>query len=410
MGRPIRITAQGSVIDDGSSGANWTVSGGTENAAANITGPDGTTISRVSFTQTSATNMFITCTVALSVAAPINGFEIDVHVAGCTDGTIQSYTGDFRVRDTGPTNTYVSDLALHPGWNRIRLGKGNFGVGAGTPNWQTTTFIDILMKINAIASQSLVVTVSNLRYAGYARPQIALKFDDGYTEVIDTAYGILSPFQFPATVGVISSKVGTAGYMTLANLNTLHSATAPWAMCNHTDTHGASPFLSSASQASCLTEIQTCQTYLSNQGFTRDNEHLMFVAPYGENSANYMAAAVQAGCKMFIGVGVGNNALPNSYPSSDNLETTLASQVYPGLNVVNTGWTGAQALAFVDRCIASGKSMIVNMHKIKGTPANDLDWSTAHFTTFVNGLYARSALLDVVTVPEFYSRLAAPTL
>lgn len=403
MGRPIRTYAP-TLIEDCSSGANWTVSGGVENAASTITLPDGTSASRVSFTQTSGTNMFITCTRSLNVVGK-RGIELDIWIDGNTNGATQSYQADIRIRTAGPADTYASDLYLHRGWNKVRVGKGAFSATGGSPNWASSTFVDILIKIVGIASQSMTVFVSDLSYSGYSRPQCPIVFDDGYPEVINTAYPIMAALGIKGTVAVISSKVGTAGYMTETELQTLHDA--GWALVNHDDLHSAAPFLATSTVGEIVPRIANCQNYLKGKGWTRDNEHLIYVTPYGENTTAYLSAASLTGCTAFFGLGLGNNTTPASSPSADFICASPSLQVIPRVNCTRA-WSAAQIIAYATQCIVSGKGVTFCFHKI-GTETTDLDVSTAKFTSFIQYLYRNRALIDCPTLPEFVARCQSPT-
>lgn len=411
MGRPIQIAAA-TLINALTVSTIVTASGASAAVStASITMPEelgGGASTQARVTAGAAnTNMFTFFTTTYDVVGK-KGIEFWVHVSGISGASNRSVggTGTVVLRSSGAAATLTAIISFHEGWNHIRLGRADFSSAVGGATWNGTTFVDVTVKWDALAGVTPVLTFANLSYAGYSRPQIALVFDDGYDTVYDTALPILSALKIPATVGVISSLVGGSGKMTLAELTELHDD-YDWAMCIHTDTHGASPFLESASQAACYTEINTCKEYLEAQGWTRDGENLDFISPYGEWSDNYNAARLQAGCRSFWGLGSSDYASAPSKPSFG--DRGVQEPYLSRLNLIQ-GVTGAQITGVLDRVIAAGRSCVVLFHSIVTTPSINLEVSTAAFTACAQYLHRKRAMIDLVTLPQLYNALEDPTV
>ncbi len=278
------------VINAGTSATNWVLNMGATLAAG--TTPDG--VAALKGVSASGGNLRINYAPAGGVnLLTAKGIEVDVYCESPTlndppDGVVLAI---LLANDSGFANYFASgNMFIRPGWNKIRLGRRDF-TASGSPTWATDVAV-IRFNFAFEASQVLTMYIKNLSTPGFARPQIPIVFDDGYESVYTVAFPYMAARGLVGTVGVISSKVGTSGFMTEAQLQELYDA--GWSLCNHTHLHQQN-VLKSATQAVCYQEIIECQRYLEGNGWTRDNGHLHFFAPYGEWSANYLAATVQAG-------------------------------------------------------------------------------------------------------------------
>lgn len=390
-----------------SSSTNWAISsGGATLSTATTTLADGTT---------SATRMKVVSTSGGAIAlryspgAAVNWFasgrtiDFDIFI----ETPIVSTTGlagtFFLSNDTGFSNYFQADYLLRPGWNRVRLSRSDFSVAAGTPSFDTD-MSRVQFSIAATASQVTTAYFSNLRTGGWSRPQVVIMFDDGWQSVLDTAKPLMDTYGIPGTVAVIEDFVGDAGYMSEANLQTLHAA--GWGMVNHSWKHGegasAAPWLGSSSVADCQAQISHCRAYLESLGFTRDDEHLIYCSPFGEFSTNYLTAAANDGCIFFRGT-MGTNVSQLTYPNIGDewlINPSGVLRPWPCLAGINT-WTSANFITHMDRNLAAGRSTIILFHKIETVASAGLEWSTANFTALMQYLHRKRALCDFVTLPQF---------
>lgn len=113
-------------------------------------------------------------------------------------------------------------------------------------------------------------------------------FDDGADDVYENALPILQAAGYPATAYVISDLVGTAGYMTEAQLIALDAA--GWDVANHTTGHTALDTQTLEQQTAAMTG---CAEYLEGIGLTRGARHLAY--PYGARNGDTTAAMAAAG-------------------------------------------------------------------------------------------------------------------
>lgn len=374
--------------------------------------PTGATAPRVKVTGTASTNIFWSYNGSLNFAGK-RGLEFWIYldVPGPSVNS-SGFSGYVRVRDVGQTNQFQANIVLKPGWNQVRLGRGNFTAVVGSPNWDTTVFTDVLWKLDAISGVTPTLHVSNLSYSGYARPHIAVIFDDGYNSVFDNALPIMNALSIPGTVAVIANAVGSsAAFMNLGRLAELHNIYG-WSLVNHSKSHQLN-VLPTASEDACFAEVSSGQQFLQGNGFTRDDEHLHYCSPYGEWSASYLRAASRAGTVVFRGVGVGDSAQPSSNSLGDSLPSAsmghaarLASFVTHCIGTTST-WTADQINAYINHGIYAGQAMILLFHSIESPADTSIKTDVETFRAVMQHIYRNRARLEAVTLPVLASRMAA---
>jgi peptidoglycan/xylan/chitin deacetylase (PgdA/CDA1 family) len=379
------------VVNAGTSSTGWSLAVGATIAAA--TTPDGVTA--IKGVSASGGHLRMNYDpVGGSDWTNAKGIEIDVY---CETATTTGITAAcFLANDSGFAAYFVSgDFIIKPGWNKIRLGRRDFTTGAGSPTWAADMAV-FRISFSLVAATVLTMYVKGLSKAGAARPQVPIIFDDGYESVYTEAFPYMAARGLVGTVGVISSKVGTSGFMTESQLDELHDA--GWALCNHTQLHQQN-VLSTAVQSICYDEIMACQEYLVSKGWTRDNEHLFFFAPYGEFSDPYLAAAVQTGCVMFRGLFSTNENLTSDPPMSDT-----PGNLFPcAVQGTNSTWTLAQMTNKLDRIISGGRTVTGYLFHDIATPADSsIKTTIANFQGWCDYAYRRKAVCDFPTVPELY--------
>ncbi len=397
------------LINDGSSATGWTASGtGSSQTTGSIALVDGTTGTRVKATSGSGQSLFLTHTTG-NVWATKRGLFIRIYLdAPETNDPGTVYSGYIRIRDAATTTSWGAVISLKRGWNEFRLGRNKFIASAGSPVWDTTTWNNVIIKLDPITSTTMSIYVDSLSFAGYSRPKIAVMFDDGYDSVYDVALPYMAERDIPGSVAVISSKPGTSGFCTLAELTEMHDEYG-WSMVGHSIDHTAvsgspSRWLQDASQATCQVQIEGSRDYLKNHGFTRDDEHLIYCSPYGEWSANYIAAAQAAGIVMFRGTVGGAPAEPQSIPFSDAHPNTF---LVACVSTIRT-WTVAQINAFIDAAIGSGTSIILLFHKVEDGTDDLIRISVANFKQVIDHCYRRKAVADFVNLATWRKLMLEP--
>ncbi len=167
----------------------------------------------------------------------------------------------------------------------------NTSANSGTFDWRWIGFntgsiptvtgpIDYIFVIPSLIKASGTATFDDLSVQDFVPTQAAvtIMFDDGPVTASTVAKPVLDSYGFKATIPVISSYIGTTGYMTTAQINTV--AQSGWEIMCHSVLH-EDMTLMSASQVTA--EYQGCKTAL--QAWTPKN----FAFPFGAYNGNLVA-------------------------------------------------------------------------------------------------------------------------
>lgn len=407
MGRPLQITAD-TIWNAGTVTTGFGGGGGANLVSRTLPSfLGGATQNCVTMAGTATNQTLFITTPAPGSTANVNGLSFWAYVdltaladktAGVGDGC------NVKFQTSGAVDQFQAEITLRHGWNYIQLHKNDFSVLSGSPSWKTSTWVDVQIRLSGVAGVTHSVSIINLAWIGQsgASPVVWIA-DDGYTECT-AMQDILDLYGFKLTIPIISSLVGTSGKMTVSQLQALHDRGC--AIINHTDTHGAQPFMLSYTQNQAQTEIQNCKTFMETNGWTRDNENLDYVAPYGECTANILAACRAVGMRSYRGL-FGQNFTTPAQPSW-GIRGGIDDWPTPCESIVNTT-TLAQMKAVAAKAIWAGRPIVVLAHKMVASPSLSIEVSTANITALAAYLYSLSAFTTPMTYPQLMTALQDPT-
>lgn len=393
------------VVNAGTSASAWSAASGCSLAANSFTDEDGEAITCIKVTGNAAnTNAFFDCTSFNSTNIGKNGIEFDVYVVAPTWAQITSsgVVMTMTFCDVGITNTMATTVQVVPGrWNRVRLSKADFDSLIGSPTWDGTTFTRLRFKILGISGYTAIAYIKNVSWAGYSRAQIAVMSDDIGISWYSTAYPYMLARNIKSTMAVITDAIGSGsfgGYARMSTAQILEMMDDGHVPINHTKSHGASPFMTSYTQAQAYAEINGAAEVMESLGLSVNNSARYYAAPYGEWSDAILAACDEAGIVMMRGT-IGDGGQTSMMMS----DTILTNRIVPVAYVINTTPV-ATIYKWIDRTIAKGGNLILLFHHVVTTPAAAIEYSTANFKLVMDYLYQRSGMFDSVTIPEMYTR------
>ena len=201
--------------------------------------------------------------------------------------------------------------------------------------------------------------------------------DDGKTEV----YTVLSPLykslNVPFASAIVPDRVGTTGYMTLAQLKELAADTYNFETMNHTFSHQN---LGNSTAPEIHDQVQKAKRWLRDNGFLDDG----FVLPYGADNAlvRKIVAQYYNSCYDFS-----NDS--KLFLTFDNIQNALIKRTDFGLSATRL----ADHKAIIDNISASGGWVVITTHVL-----NSGYWdanSAADLTELIN--YIRSKNCKIVT-------------
>ena len=240
--------------------------------------------------------------------------------------------------------------------------------------------------------------------AGRAKPSIMIVADDNYASWNQYGIAYLNSLGLKSTLAVIGSTVGTASYMTLADLQAAYDAGHDFV------THGVAALNTYGSAKLRLEDVLSNQAFLRNNGFTRRNGHLHYVFPNGVyelSSGDQEILQVVSMAGMLTGRGVTKSTrIDCSVDVGDRL------MIYHILGGENTD-TPSMLKGYIDDCITYGESGSLMFHKIvTGAAGANIEYNKADFEDVANYIAAKKAagLIDVLTVPEWYASVTQPRI
>jgi hypothetical protein len=251
--------------------------------------PDGTKMRGVRMTSTGAgTN----CSFDINIRSQtfstgrITALVYTDHTATGLDVSPSLYVGD----SSGLTNNYVTNgqNQQHRGWQVLSpgLASGNSftkWIVTGTATWGTTNFIRVRVRIDYTTATLPWIEVYEIDYNEDTTPWIAITADDGYDSVYSIGAPALERYGMRGSFAIIADLIGTAGYMTLANLLDLQDRGHE--MVVHGPIGGTGSlvnYISSTSRlAAVTTDVKFHRDYLVNNGLNKRGSANVYVFPQG---------------------------------------------------------------------------------------------------------------------------------
>ncbi|CNE90557.1 putative xylanase/chitin deacetylase [Mycobacterium tuberculosis] len=212
---------------------------------------------------------------------------------------------------------------------------------------------------------------------------VSLTFDDGAQDQYDNARPALASHGMQGTFFINSARIGTPGYMTRAQVESLESAGHE--IGGHTITHADLPTLSAAEQ-----RRQVCddRAALLNMGFTVRN----FAYPYG--NADGTSEQVVRDCGYNSARTVGGIVSPSGCGGCDYAETIPPANAYytQTPESVKTSTTFAQLQNYVTQAEAHGGGWLqLVIHHVCNGCDDTYAMSPSTLSAFLDWLAPRAA-------------------
>ena len=241
---------------------------GTYTVKLTVTGPNGSnSLTRTNYITVNS----VASPVANFIVAPTTGTApLNVQFTSQSTGTITSYAWDFNNDGT------VDSTVQNPAYTYNTAGTYTVKLTVTGPGGSNS-----LTRTNYITVNPAPV--------GF-KPEMVITFDDGYESVYTIAYPIMKQYGIVGTCYVVTSWIGTPGYLTLPELTELHNA--GWTIADHSYSHQELPTLTTAQ---ITTEIQSAITWLNTNGFSDGAYH--FAIPYGYYNDAVIQVCSQLGLK-----------------------------------------------------------------------------------------------------------------
>jgi len=290
------------------------------------------------------------------------------------------------------TNFYKRTLTasvLVNGWNAINCIPSDFSP-TGSPSW-STTIKRIRIAVAAVSGQIAIVSWDSLYVGVKGIPAVLVTFDDIWETAYTQGFSYMKTKGIRGTGYIITDRVGTANYCTLAELTEMHANS--WNMANHTKDHTD---LTGLSQANQQLEFTNAQTALEGWGFTEASKYVDY--PSGLFDDTTKAAMTAVG--MLFGRSVRNQN-----------EVLMPSHQYElkSWTCGNTE-TLANRKTTIDNAIARGEVAQMHFHKLVASPSDSTEWAISDFQALMDYLYTKwkAGLIYPITIDNLYKLTLGP--
>lgn len=243
--------------------------------------------------------------------------------------------------------------------------RTEWAVLAGAPVWASTTMTSAKLRITPTAGMSAVVELFGIWANGsHSLPKVVFTADDGYDNVYSTGIPVLEKYGHRLSMAIIGDLIGTAGYMTVAQLKELVGRGHECVV--HGPTGGAGSLVDNYSTtAQVLADVTLHRDFLVNNGLSVNNSHKIYVFPQGKYCASrddntVLNAINQAG---FTAARLAN-------VNQSSIVIGDAGKLPLFIPIIGHTWSATDEAANVARIIAKiqeaatqGRSVVVTYHK-----------------------------------------------
>jgi hypothetical protein len=200
-----------------------------------------------------------------------------------------------------------------------------------------------------------------------AESKTCLIVDDARDSVYTDLFPMTQARGIVGTLPIISSLVGTAGYMTIPQITEMFNA--GWDIVNHTKSHLSATAMEALSDANLLAEIADCDAFIVTNGWARRNSNKYFVAPFGgtqqQNAARYRAAVLASGA--VASFGTTNRCIGGQLISPYNISRIDFNTLQ---TLTGTGYAIGTMLDQITNAILNGCSPMIMLHQFVNVPTD----------------------------------------
>lgn len=354
-----------------------------------------TGLNSVKVTPDVGTNVQIHKTESLTVTNGRIGlwFYVENHANLLNTGGVVLYFGN----DTAITNGfYYTYNPQYNGWHFLQLTSKDWTrLGSGT--WESS-IERWRLRVNASAGATSAIYFDSWYMGGNgrARGNVLITFDDSAESQYDTARGILNSAGLKATFYTIRDLIGTAGFMSLAELQTLKSD--GHSICVHGRTDLTTLSISEAAE-----DIQSNMDFVASIDPDGSKHYSWPNGGFEYNSTDTQLIEMAQSKGILSARTTRRNGIVNSTIKGLNNPYTLIISGH-----VNGFDTLQNLKDRADFAYRTGGTVIFMFHKVLTTASETTDISTADFQSFIDHILYRKLCgrIDVLTVPEWYAGLS----
>lgn len=394
--------------------ADWAVAGTNASKSTGTNVKFGTSALRITCVSNGAGNF---AQLLKTLGSPINTSKdgkLCVWVYVPDYSTIDTSNGiQIALMDAGLTKTlYAHYIPQYSGWHCINIydtmaGTYSGGMIYGATGGATVSDLFSTMRVRVYPknSNTAVVDVDSWHFGPRNRPKLLITVDDGDDDFWTNIGGVV-PYDYLNNAGlkhtsyIIGSLIGTAGYLTEANLLSMYNAGHDLA------THGELNLTSLANDAARRADVASNKNWLLARGFARAADHYAY-----PNGAYEMYAGDDSIFQIMRDMGM-KTARAVDRRTLNDCSTGVANHLcYQALGHSHPAETGGLLLTRLDDLAKVGGVMFNCFHQwSNGTPSSSVQCAIADWTAYIDkaALMQKRGQIDVVTISQYHDGLSIP--
>jgi len=268
----------------------------------------------------------------------------------------------------------------HNGWHCVTISEA-LTVGAGSPTWDTVTKIAIAVGADVLEGGNIIL--DRIVIGGGGKPHISLIWDDGNSSDHTIVAPLLNRYNLIGNFSIINSVIGTAGYLTVDQLQQLSESG------HRLLTHGDTVLSNFGTIDLAKANIQSNKASLDALGINTDSD--IYVYPGGGYAYTPGSLAIpeylaQAG---FFGAFA---AADGPVANEDNI------RFFCSRAPLSAATTSTNFFANIDSYVSSGLSVATLAHRTVLSGATGPDINIAVLDEILSGIATRRDSGDLIVV------------
>jgi hypothetical protein len=283
----------------------------------------------------------------------------------------------------------------------VKPTQSAFGVGAGSPTFSGAKRLRLNMTVTSDASPT-TVWIGGVGFLPQLRPKVIVSLDDGYDEHYSFVRPLATTYGVPVSLSIAKDLIGTAGYMTRANL--VEMASDPMVcLVNHGLVNSN---YSTLGLTEYMRHINECRSYLQDVGAGAGAGHHAYIQSVWDNA---LAAAMESAGFLSARAGISTgtrNWNDKLIRLGDKRRWNLT-----GCEDLETGTSLANVQTQVTDAITAGQTAFIIGHRFDVAAGTD-QWAESDFTSlmaWLSGLQ-KQGLVDCMRWDDWYTSLTQPAL
>lgn len=352
-------------------------------------GTSGATVSLPAAIHTWNGEKWLTVAIRSSNLAAVDNFNLFFGDAGFANYYAASFDEDNFPEFQYQNNEWMVGVPL------------TYSIGAGAPTFTGAKRLRLNFTVTSNANPT-TIWVGGVGFMPDNRAKCLITLDDGYDEHYSFVRPLLTTYGIPASFSIAKDLIGTAGFMTEANLREMVSNPLV-CLVNHGRVNSSYATLGLSEY---MSHINECRRYLEGLGVQDGARHHAYIQSVWDST---LASAMESNGYLTARAGI-STGTRNWQDKTIRLNDKRRWNLTAGEDM-ETGTTLANIQTQVNAAIANRQTIFLIGHRFDVSAGVD-QWAESDFTALLAWLQGlqRQGLIDCMRWDDWYNSLTQPTL